>query len=140
MWQDGNMHKVHCCILNYGTCPKEKHLCNWAVGRTRCFFHATPFSMKEWLKKLWLLIIRFLKNIFSKKEEFLRTHWQYWLSMINFEFLSVPNRLIASWDFSDEMGDDFNKCHFYFYNEMYPHLQDLHSSVKPYFPKDLCTL
>ena len=45
------------------------------------------------------------------------------------------NSLLIFKDVSDETGSNINKCDFsILYNEMCQHLEDLHNSVKWYFP------
>ena len=111
----GNLHKIHCCILNYDACLKEKHLGNWAVGWITCFFHETSFSMRKWLKKLWLFIIRFLKKYFLKKGRIISKNKLtvlivndiFWIFICHYQLNSFLR--LFWWD-----GWCFNKCHFLF--------------------------
>lgn len=121
-------------VLRKSTCAIDL----WAeLGASFMEHH---FYMKEWLKNYSNSSLGIWK-IFSWKRRkcFKEKIWQYWLSIINFKFLSATISLLASQDFSSKMGDDFNKCHSFIFIMKCINICKI-CRVKQYFPNDLYTL
>lgn len=142
MWQNGEYAKsIFCSSLKHSVSVWTVSWPGWY------FFMKCHFYLKEWRTKLWLLNLGYLADIFWEiikvSLSLQKQHFKYLLPVIKCELLSKKKKLEKPyckrqcsilWDFTDETGNNINKCN-YCIMKCINIWKVLHNSEIQFFPK-----